>query len=488
MWDEPNVTHMPAELMFDFPLSKTRAKVLQGKRHRQPTKEVWIEWEPSPPGGQYGEPPSKQVPGETSCTVDHLDEIVAEFSNLYWSEDFSDVELVINETHRLKAHRVVLALSSDVFRQMFSRGCWREGGQEEVALTEEESCVEHMDAFLQYFYTGAMSIHSGNLFPLLILTDKYNVRALRQSCEQFALQSVCAGPVRRALAWWRTAEQIGFQELEEACRRYVALNGAVLASSSDWLSLELERLLILLQSDDLQVENEFQLFHAVKRWLLHKEAKEEDVQEGVLEHVRFPLMSPLEVYNACYVGMLPTPVRDAFLAESILIYKVNSLPIEAIGLYHDIQAPRFTMRMYTSADFGCSRKIEGFNTAQSPSIDFTTKLFQSKISWKIRSQFHQNQHFGSQSTAKPQHPTQYWMCRIDECNLNNENHEHQLCVLMYRNVADTWLACDYETYSIPHKQEMPLVALHEKFEKNKCVHKNTAFVHFIGKIRWVKFT
>ncbi|XP_035281055.1 BTB/POZ domain-containing protein 17-like isoform X2 [Anguilla anguilla] len=417
------------------------------------------------------EPCSEEVGGETSCVVEHRDELVAKFSDLYWNEDFSDVELVINETQRLKAHRMVLALGSDVFRQMFSGGSWREAEEKEVALTEDESCVEHMDAFLQYFYTGTISIHAENLFPLLILTDKYNVKALRQCCKQFALQNFNAGSVGRALAWWRNAERLGFQELERACRRFVTLNGLVLAVSSDWLSLELERLLVLLQSDNLQVENEFQLFHAVKRWLLHNEVKENGVLERVLEHVRFPLMSPLEVYNASYTDMLPACVRDTFLAESALTYKVNSLPMEAIGLTHDLQAPRFSMRMYTSANFGCSRKIEGFYSAQSLSTDFTTMLFQSKTTWKIYPRFNSS-----------------WICRIEECSLLNDgNHEHQLCVLMYRNVADTWLACDYETYLIPHYQDVNLEGLFEKFETNKCVHNNTLFVHLFGKTRWGKF-
>ncbi|KAJ8397793.1 hypothetical protein AAFF_G00434820 [Aldrovandia affinis] len=296
-----------------------------------------------------------QVAVETSHMVDHLDQIVAVFSNLYWSEDFSDVELVINGAHRFKVHRAILGLSSDVFHQMFSEGRWQESGLPEVPLTEEESCVDHMNSFLQYFYTGVLSVDAGNLFPLLVLTDKYNVAAARRSCEQFALRSVCAGPVSRALSWWRSAERVAFRELEEACQSFVSLNAAALAaSSSDWLSLEPGRLRLLLESDELQVESEFQLFCAVKRWLSHNEVEAETEAAEILEHVRFPLMSPLDVYHTSFADTQPASVRDFFLSESALMYQVNSLPMEAIGLHHDIQAPRFTMRLYTSSDFGCS--------------------------------------------------------------------------------------------------------------------------------------
>ncbi|KAG9345435.1 hypothetical protein JZ751_008579 [Albula glossodonta] len=421
-------------------------------------------------------------PVESSCTVDHLDQIVKEFSQLYWREDFSDVELVINETVRLKAHRAVLALSSDVFCQMFSEGRWQESGQREVALTEEESCVEHMDAFLQYFYTGTLTIHSGNLFPLLVLSDKYNVQELRRSCERFALRSVCAGPVDQALSWWRSAEQVGFLELAQACQRFVTLNVAVLAASSDWLSLQPEQLLLLLENDDLRVESEFQLFRAIRRWLSINEP--EGGAGKILEHVRFPLMSPLDVYDPALAEALPENMRDTFLAESSLIYQVNSLPIEAICLYQDIQLPKFTMRLYTSADFGCFRNIQNIDSNESHCIDFTTKIFQSKTTWKITSQCYQNRSYGHSGVPLLK---QNWTCRIDECNLTDGNHDHQLIVLMYRNVAGTWLACDYETFSIPHKQDVPLGPLFEMFEKKKCVHKNTIFVHFIGKIRWGKF-
>ncbi|KAJ8397794.1 hypothetical protein AAFF_G00434830, partial [Aldrovandia affinis] len=110
------------------------------------------------------EPSTEQVAVETSHMVDHLDQIAAKFSNLYWSEDFSDVELVINGAGKFKVHRAVLAMSSDVFRQMFSEGRWQESGLPEVPLTEEESCVDHMNSFLQYFYTGVLSVDAGNLF------------------------------------------------------------------------------------------------------------------------------------------------------------------------------------------------------------------------------------------------------------------------------------------------------------------------------------
>ncbi|KAG7462116.1 hypothetical protein MATL_G00199160 [Megalops atlanticus] len=302
------------------------------------------------------EPSSEEVPKESQHVVDHLNHIMEGFSRLYWSEDFSDVELVVNGSERLKAHRAVLSLSSDVFRQMLSGDRWREAGQQEVHLTEEESCVEFMDLFLQYFYTGSLAVDAENLFPLLVLTDKYNVSALRRSCEKFALRSVGEGPAGRALAWWRSAERVNFRELEEACARHAALNAAAIMGSAEWLSLEPQRLCSLLDSADLVVESEFQLFRAVRRWLTHNKAG----PEGILKHVRFPLMSPLDVYDPSVADTLPAGVREIFLSESALIYQVNSLPMEAISLYHDIQAPRFTMRLYTSADFGCSRLFDQF--------------------------------------------------------------------------------------------------------------------------------
>ncbi|XP_015191994.2 BTB/POZ domain-containing protein 17-like [Lepisosteus oculatus] len=413
-----------------------------------------------------------------SETLDNHQEIMEELCQLFNSEDFCDVQLVINEKVFLKAHRVILAIGSDFFRNMFSNDSWQESKQNVIQLKEQDNCVDYFQDFLRYFYTGCITVNAENLFPIYMLSDKYGVLAVKQGCEKFALKNVTNGPISQAIAWCQQAAYMNFKELEEACNKFIALNMMAVAKSPEWLSLEPEYLDSLLSRPDLVVESEFELFRAVKRWLSQNKGHADEI----LKHVRFPLMAPEDVYDPGFLDTLPEKVKETFSSQSVLVYQVNSLPIETISLFHDVLSPPFSMRLYTSPNFGCSRKMNNFSCSSSVSIEFSTRLFQLRTSWSITTQGScQDRYRGNPCTSSA---CPSWTCRVKECNLSGENHDHKLCLLLYKNIDEKWLVCHYKTYDIPHGQDVGLGNLVSKSEREQCMYKNTIFAHFIGKTLW----
>ncbi|XP_066575272.1 BTB/POZ domain-containing protein 17 isoform X1 [Amia ocellicauda] len=409
-----------------------------------------------------------------SKTLDNRLEIMEKLSQLFFSEDFCDVQLVINGKIFLNAHRVILALGSDVFKNMFSNGAWQESKQNTIQLTEDEFCEDHFEDFLRYFYTGTITIDADSFFPLYVLSDKYDVPEVKESCQNFAMDNVTRGPLNRAIIWWKHAAYMNFKELEEACSKFVALNMMSVTKSPDWLGLEPDHLCSLLDRPDLVVESEFELFRALKRWL----SRHKSHTEKILKLVRFPLMSPEDIYDPSFPDSLPAEMKEAFSSNSVLIYQVNSLPIETIGLFHDVQSPAFTMRLYTSQTFGCSRTMNDPNCSSGESVEFFTTLFKAIVSWSVTTQ--QN-HYRGHSTGTTQLT---WTCRVKECNLTESSHSHQLSVLLHKWVGDKWLACRCKTFNIPHGQDMGIGNLLTEMERKEYLHKNTIYVHFIGKTQW----
>lgn len=59
---------------------------------------------------------------------------------------------------------------------MLMNSKWSDSHQEIIELQEVQQCVEIFPVFLQYFYTGVISLELTNIMPMLVLADKYNVK------------------------------------------------------------------------------------------------------------------------------------------------------------------------------------------------------------------------------------------------------------------------------------------------------------------------
>ncbi|KAH7703278.1 BTB/POZ domain containing protein, partial [Aphelenchoides avenae] len=66
------------------------------------------------------------------------------------------------------AHKMVLASVSDVFEAMFYCNF-----PEEDQVKIEDATAEAFEAMLEFIYTGAVTVDSDSVFPLLYLAKKY---------------------------------------------------------------------------------------------------------------------------------------------------------------------------------------------------------------------------------------------------------------------------------------------------------------------------
>lgn len=79
----------------------------------------------------------------------------------------------------MKCHRVVLAMSSPVFKRMFESEM-REGIEHRIDIPDADPQIAR--AMVQFLYTGCLGIESNMLSPMVAIADKYQLEELCMLC------------------------------------------------------------------------------------------------------------------------------------------------------------------------------------------------------------------------------------------------------------------------------------------------------------------
>lgn len=184
----------------------------------------------------------------------------------------SDICLVVDAC-RYPAHRVILCASSEVFQVMLMNPEWTECRESVIELKEEPCCAAVFPQFLKYLYVGQISVSLQTVMPMLALADKYNIADLVQLCVAYMLKHIAKAATQGSLVSW-LHYTISFspyhQEVTDALQRFLKGNLNLVADSRDFGELDVNIMIVLLQQNDLVLQNEFELFGYVERWLLQR--------------------------------------------------------------------------------------------------------------------------------------------------------------------------------------------------------------------------
>ncbi|CAM6093138.1 unnamed protein product [Calypogeia fissa] len=132
---------------------------------------------------------------EASEKLEFLESIVQAFRD----EIHADVDLVTNDGLSLKAHRVVMATKSPVFKAMFEADQMKEPHTGAVHI--QELSHDQLKYLLEFLYCAhipdeKLAQHS---HALLIAADKYDIPVLSKVCEAYISTTVSASNVLEIL-------------------------------------------------------------------------------------------------------------------------------------------------------------------------------------------------------------------------------------------------------------------------------------------------
>lgn len=232
--------------------------------------------------------------------------------------------------------------------------------------------------FLKYLYTGQIRISVESAMPLLSLADKYNIKDLVTLCVSFMMKSFAlAGQNGFLIGWLQyTAGFKEHQQLTNELKNFLRLNIEIVGYSRDFITIDPNNLVTLLQQNDLVVKSEVVLFDIVERWVMQKreqieaeesltdEEKQSDMKtliEGVCTHIRYPMMSISELATIPFRPI--TTFSKEFFYDRV-----------ALGMSFHANQPfansdpdisfQYMPRLYTSDHFCLEMKVDEIHSVE----------------------------------------------------------------------------------------------------------------------------
>lgn len=214
---------------------------------------------------------------------DHSQFCLKSLSQLRGEGSLCDV-IIDAEGSSFPVHKVVLSSCSPYFRAMFC-GDMEESKMSRVAIKKISS--EAMKIVLDYCYTGEIDITEDNVQDLLPAASLLQLEFVRDSCCEFLKHQLCSTNCLGVLSFAHTHD---CHELKDAAHNYAKHHYLDILESEEFLDQNVEDLVELLQSEELNIKNESQVYDSVIRWVKHDLPNRKDKLHHLLEHVRLPLI------------------------------------------------------------------------------------------------------------------------------------------------------------------------------------------------------
>ncbi|KPP61492.1 kelch-like protein 33-like, partial [Scleropages formosus] len=209
------------------------------------------------------------------------------------------------------AHRVVLAAAGDYFRALLCGGL-RESSERVIVLPDVAGWALH--ALLGFLYSGTLCLGWEHIWELTEAARRFQLQGALTLCQDFLKNHIDANSCLDILV---LAETYGLVQLGQQAEQYALRHFSCVAGGNKFRDLPVVLLEHLLKKDTLCVDSEVQVFRAVQTWV------EDDLGErlcflaGLLEHVRFGLMSRSELQEVQSCSLLSQDPRCRQTRENV---------------------------------------------------------------------------------------------------------------------------------------------------------------------------
>ena len=176
-----------------------------------------------------------------------------------------------------------------------------------------------------------MKLCAKKVLGLLVLADKYNIPDLKDSCSVYMRNHLVSLPDQsKAIVWYQYALACNSTHLQQTCLNYIVLNMDTVIQSADWIYLDRDNLIMILERSDMIVESEYVLLQAVVRWLSDEARSTDDMRDhlrDVLPYIRFPMILP-EHLAEFEESAFEREHHQLFAAYMLAAYRYHALSIK----------------------------------------------------------------------------------------------------------------------------------------------------------------
>uniref|UniRef100_A0A9J7ZWG5 Kelch-like family member 23 n=1 Tax=Cyprinus carpio carpio TaxID=630221 RepID=A0A9J7ZWG5_CYPCA len=221
------------------------------------------------------------------CDASHSSEVLEALHEFHSSGLFTDVTLQSSSGLLFHCHKAVLSARSSYFRVMFTLDM-----RERLNNTISLPCIngEILGALVSYIYTSKISITQNNVQSLLEAADLLQFNSLKKACESFLIRLL---DVDNCLGMHSFAELHVCSDLQHEALRIILSRFEELTLQEEFLQVDFQKLMGILETENLNVWKEVTLLDAVVKWVAHDTAPRIDHLQELLKCIH------LEVDDAC---------------------------------------------------------------------------------------------------------------------------------------------------------------------------------------------
>ena len=186
---------------------------------------------------------------------------------------------------KIQAHRLVLAASSSYFYSMFVMDM-KEKKQDVVKLQGVDP--EAMQLLVEFAYTTKLQITTFNVQSLMTAASLFNFPSVFTATSNFLCKQLHPS---NCLGIRHFAKTLNSSELVNAATIFFRDHFTDTIENDEFLHLSAEDLALLLDSNDLNVRMEEEVYEAVQMWVEHAPQDRNKNLPLLLSSVRLPLLS-----------------------------------------------------------------------------------------------------------------------------------------------------------------------------------------------------
>ena len=213
----------------------------------------------------------------------HAQLILAQMNKMRSGQHFCDVQLQVGK-ETFQVHRLVLAASSPYFAALFTGGM-KESSKDVVQILGVEAGIFQL--LLYFIYTGVVNIAVTNVQELIVAADMLQLTEVVNLCCDFLKGQI---DPQNCIGLFQFSEQIACHDLLEFTENYIHVHFLEVHTGEEFLGLTKDQLIKILRSEELSIEDEYQVFLAAMQWILKDLGKRRKHVVEVLDPVRFPLL------------------------------------------------------------------------------------------------------------------------------------------------------------------------------------------------------
>ncbi|NXO24058.1 ENC1 protein, partial [Cisticola juncidis] len=243
----------------------------------------------------------------------HADSLLTQLNLLRQQNLFTDVVLRAGN-QRFPCHRAVLAACSRYFNAMFSVGL-KESKDGEVNFHDSVH-PEVLELLLDYAYSARVLINEENAESLLEAGDMLQFQDIRDASADFLEKNLYPGNCLNMLL---LSDAHCCERLLELSWRMALANFTSLCKTEDFLRLPKAKLLELVESEELEVEDETLVYEAVMGWIRYDLPRRHEVLPELLRSVRLALLpeSYLRKEVACEKLVTSHKLGEEIVADAV---------------------------------------------------------------------------------------------------------------------------------------------------------------------------